>query len=58
MEKELDLVTSLQVAKMLEMDDEYLSIITEQEIRDEHIKSEIEKTEKDFFDSDFVGIPI
>lgn len=55
MEKEF--VTQIEVAEKIGMKEQYLNILTEQEIKQNHIESELRKTEDDFFNSEFVEIP-
>ena len=49
--------TSLDVAKLLGVEDQYLDILVENEIKENLIESELKKTEEDFFNSDWVEIP-
>jgi len=52
-----EFVTPLDVAKLLNVEDQYLKLLTEQEKKENFIQSEIEKTEKDFFDNGYVELP-
>lgn len=55
MEKEF--VTPMDVAEKLGVKEQYLDALTEQELKQNFIGTELRKTQEDFFNSDFVEIP-
>ena len=49
--------TSLDVAKLLNVEDRYLTILNEQETKENFIESELNKTEENFFNDGLVEMP-
>lgn len=50
-------ITSVMIAEVLGVKNEYLDVLTEQELKRNYIESELKKTENNFIDSDFVEFP-
>jgi len=59
MEKETEkrYVTPMDVAKVLGVEEKFLEVLTEQELRKNHIENELKKTEEDFLSGEFVDLP-
>jgi len=55
--EQINVVTPLDVAKVLGVEDQYLNVLTEHELKENHIKSELKKTEEGFFSDGFVELP-
>ena len=50
-------VTPMDVAKAIGVENEYLNVLIEQELKDSHIMTESEKEKNDFLIEDFVDLP-
>lgn len=50
-------ITPMDVAKAIGVENEYLNVLIEQELKDSHIMTESEKVKHDFLNEDFVDLP-
>jgi hypothetical protein len=57
MKKNVEQVTPLDVAKVLGVENQYLNVLVEHELKENHIQNELEKTEEGFFNDGFVELP-
>jgi len=57
MEKIVEQVTPMDVAKVLGVENQYLNVLVEHELKENHIQNEMKKTEEGFFNDGFVELP-
>lgn len=50
-------IAPIDIAKMLGVEDRYLNVLVEHEMKQNFIENELKKTEEDFFNGDFVDLP-
>ena len=50
-------ITPMDVAKVLDVENKFLNVLVEEELKKIHIENELRKTEEDFFSSDPVELP-
>ena len=55
--EQVNVVTPLDVAKVLGVENQYLNVLTEHELKENYIENELKKTEEGFFNDGFVELP-